>query len=83
VALPSGTNVQFLYNGDGLCFQKTGVGGSVTNYVLDQLNVLAEKNASGITTTRYVPTVARVVDNYVQYYLEDRLGSLVALVDST
>jgi RHS repeat-associated protein len=81
--LPSGANVQFVYNGDGLRLQKTGIGGVVTNYVLDQLNVLLEKNSSGVTTTRYVPAVARIVGTDVRYYLEDRLGSLVALVDST
>ena len=83
VNLPSGMNVQFLYNGDGLRLQKTSGGGAATNYVLDQLNVLLEKNSSGVTTTRYVPTVARVVGADVRYYLEDRLGSLVALADST
>jgi RHS repeat-associated protein len=83
VGLPTGNNVQFLYNGDGLRVQKTAVGGVVTNYVLDRLNVLLERNAGGVTTTRYVPAVARVAGTDVRYYLEDRLGSLVALVDST
>jgi RHS repeat-associated protein len=71
------------YNGDGLRFQKIDAGGVVTNYVLDQLNVLLEKNSSGATTTRHVPTVARIVGTDIRYYLEDRLGSVVALVDST
>jgi RHS repeat-associated protein len=83
VALPSGSNVQFVYNGDGLRLQKTGVGGVVTKYVLDQLNVLLEKNASGATTVRYVPGVARIAGTDVRYYLEDRMGSVLALVDST
>jgi YD repeat-containing protein len=82
VDLPSGANVQFLYNGEGLRFQKTDAGGGVINYVLDELSVLLEKNLGGATITRYVSGVAQITGTDVRYYLEDQLGSVIALVDS-
>jgi len=81
VTLPVGTGVQFLYNADGLRVQKIGGGGVVTRYVLDDLQVMLEKDGTGATQVRYVPGLARIVAGAINYYLESSLGSVVALVD--
>ncbi len=83
VDLPAGTTVQFGYNPDGLRVQKTGTTGVVTDYVLDGLQVLLEKNASGVTQTRYVPALATIVSGAPSYYLEDRMGSILGLANSS
>jgi RHS repeat-associated protein len=83
VDLPAGTTVQFGYNPDGLRVQKTGTTGVVTDYVLDGLQVLLEKNASGATQTRYVPALATIVSGDPSYYLEDRMGSILGLANSS
>jgi RHS repeat-associated protein len=83
VDLPAGTTVQFGYNPDGLRVQKTGTTGVVTDYVLDGLQVLLEKNASGTTQTRYVPALATIVSGSPSYYLEDRMGSILGLANSS
>lgn len=79
VGLPNGTSVQFAYDPDGLRAQKTGTTGAVTNYVLDGLQILLEKNSAGSTQVRYVPGLARIAGGTVSYYLEDRLGSVIGL----
>ncbi len=83
VDLPAGTTVQFGYNPDGLRVQKTGTTGVVTDYVLDGLQVLLEKNASGVTQTRYVPALATIGSGAPSYYLEDRMGSILGLANSS
>jgi YD repeat-containing protein len=83
VDLPAGTTVQFGYNPDGLRVQKTGTTGVVTDYVLDGLQILLEKNASGTTQTRYVPALATIVSGAPSYYLEDRMGSILGLANSS
>jgi YD repeat-containing protein len=83
VDLPGGPNVQFRHTPDGRRVEKTGPGGTVTRYVLDGVEALLEKDASGTTQVRYVPARARISGGDVRFYLEDRLGSVVALVDST
>jgi len=82
VGLPNGTAVQFAYNPDGLRAQKTSTSGAVTDYVLDGLQTLLEKNGAGATQVRYAPGLARVAGSAVSYYLEDRLGSVVGLADA-
>jgi YD repeat-containing protein len=83
VDLPAGTTVQFGYNPDGLRVQKTGTTGVVTDYVLDDSQVLLEKNASGTTQTRYVAALATIVSGSPSYYLEDRMGSIHGLANSS
>jgi len=83
VDLPAGTNVQFRYNPDGLRVERTGTGGAVTNYVLDGLQALLEKDGTGATQVRYAPGLARIAGGVVVYYLEDRLGSIVGLADAS
>ncbi len=83
VDLPAGTTVQFGYNPYGLRVQKTGTTGVVTDYVLDGLQVLLEKNALGVTQTRYVQALATIVSGSPSYYLEDRMGSILGLANSS
>jgi len=79
LGLPNGMSVQFAYDPNGLRARKTGTSGTVTDYVLDGLQVLLEKNTAGSTQVRYVPGLARIAGTTVSYYLEDRLGSVVGL----
>ena len=55
----------------------------MTDYVLDGLQVLLEKNASGVTQTRYVPALVMIVSGAPSYYLEDRMGSILGLANSS
>ncbi len=81
VGLPNGTAAQFAYDPDGLRARKTGTSGAVTNYVLNDLQVLLEKGSTGAAQVRYVPGIARIASGTAGYYLEDRLGSVVGLAD--
>jgi RHS repeat-associated protein len=83
VGLPAGTTVQFAYDPDGLRARKTGTSGTVTDYVLDGLQALLEKNSAGATQVRYVPGLARIAGSTISYYLEDRLGSVAGLANAS
>ncbi len=54
----------------------------MTNYALDGLEALLEKDGTGATQVRYVTGLARIASGSVVYYLEDRLGSVAGLVDA-
>lgn len=82
VGLPNSTAVQFAYDSDGLRAQKTGTSGAVTNYIMSGLQTLLEKSGAGSTQVRYAPGLARITSGSVDYYLEDRLGSVVGLTDA-
>ncbi len=58
------------------------VAGAMTNYALDGLQALLEKDGTGATQVRYVTGLARIASGSVVYYLEDRLGSVAGLVDA-
>ncbi len=74
--------MQFAYDANGLRARKTATSGAVTNYILDGLQALLEKDGTGVTQVRYVPGLARIAGGAVIYYLEDRLGSVVGLTDA-
>ncbi len=74
--------MQFAYDANGLRARKTATSGAVTNYILDGLQALLEKDGTGATQVRYAPGLARIASGSVGYYLEDRLGSVVGLTGS-
>jgi RHS repeat-associated protein len=82
VGLPNGTAAQFAYDPDGLRARKTDTSGAVTNYILNGLQSLLEKDGTGATQVRYAPGLARITSGSVSYFLEDQLGSIVGLVDA-
>jgi len=83
VDLPTGSNEQFRHSPDGLRVERIAPGGGVTRYVLDSLQVQLEKDSAGSTQVRYVPQIGRIVAGQIGYYAEDRLGSVIGLVDSS
>ncbi|NEW08355.1 hypothetical protein GK047_20360 [Paenibacillus sp. SYP-B3998] len=88
VALASGGNVSYKYNGDGLLWERTE-NGQTTRYYWDGSQVIAEGNVSGGVATlkaRYIRgqgLVAREDGQGKAYYLQNGHGDVVNLMDST
>lgn len=88
VALTSGGNVSYKYNGDGLLWERTE-NGQTTRYYWDGDQVIAEANVVGGVATlkaRYIRgqgLVAREDGQGKAYYLQNGHGDVVNLMDST
>ncbi|NQX67316.1 glycoside hydrolase family protein [Paenibacillus alba] len=88
VALTSGGNVAYKYNGDGLLWERTE-NGQKTRYYWDGDQVIAEANVVGGVATlkaRYIRgqgLVAREDGQGKAYYLQNGHGDVVNMMDST
>ncbi|WP_240343802.1 RHS repeat-associated core domain-containing protein [Paenibacillus sp. SYP-B3998] len=88
VALASGGNVSYKYNGDGLLYERTE-NGQTTRYYWDGSQVIAEGNVVGGIASlkaRYVRgqgLIAREDGQGKAYYLQNGHGDVVNLMDST
>ncbi len=76
-------NIQFTYNGDNVRVRKYFNNGETTNYIMDGLSILAERNGDGTLVKKHVPGLCYVDDkNEKYYYLYDGRGNVANLVDA-